>query len=141
MLDPLFKPAIIEKPSRLYVDASPIHGRGVFTSETIPAGSIIEKAPLVLINKEDKELLKQTTLYHFYFVVQDLKTPVALGLGYSSLYNHACPSNAAYQIDLRRCIIIIKACELIEAKQEITINYHGDPQDASPVVFNNPPGL
>jgi uncharacterized protein len=131
----LFKKPIIAQPAHLYVADSLIHGRGVFSHKPLLPGELVEKAPLVLINNRENELLKQTILYHYYFLVQDKENPVAIGLGYSSLYNHACPSNASYHIDLHRKLIKIKAARLIVAGEEITINYNGEPGDVAPVFF------
>jgi SET domain-containing protein len=74
-------------------------------------------------------------LYSYYFVVGDKRFPVALGLGYSSLYNHAYNANAVYSISLKNASIKITACQLIEPGQEITLNYNGSADDATPVYF------
>lgn len=130
-----FKRRIIEKPAYLYVDTSSIQGRGVFTKKAIKRGEVIERSPLVLINEADGQFLKESVLYDFYFMVKSKETPVAFGLGFSSIYNHAAPSNARYSIDLSAALIIIKAHRYIGAGEEITINYHGHPEDNSPVTF------
>jgi SET domain-containing protein len=135
LLGKFFKRKIIEKPAYLYVDTSAIHGRGVFTQKTFNPGEIIERSPLVLINEADSQLLKESALYDFYFMVENRKTPVAFGFGFSSLYNHAAPSNARYSIDLSLALIIIKAHRFIRAGEEITINYNGYAEDSSPVTF------
>jgi SET domain-containing protein len=131
-----FRSNIIEKSTFLYVDNSAIHGLGVFTQKIINRGEIIEKCPLILMNEADSRLLEETALYHYYFIVENSKTPSAIGLGYSSLYNHAAPSNASYHIDISRQLIIIKAHRFIQAGEEITINYHGHPADMSTVTFS-----
>lgn len=131
-----FSSNIIEKPVYLYVDNSSIHGLGVFTQKTFKHGEIIERSPLVLIHEADIRLLEESALYNYYFIVQNSKTPAALGLGFSSLYNHSTPSNASYNIDLKRELIIIRAHRFIFAREEITINYNGHPEDLSPVIFS-----
>ncbi len=136
-LSKFFKRKIIEKPAYLYVDTSAIQGRGVFTKKAIKRGSVIERSPLVLINEADSQLLRESILYDFYFMVKSKETPVAFGLGFSSVYNHAAPSNARYSIDLSVAQIIIKAHRYIRMGEEITINYHGYPEDSSPVTFTN----
>jgi hypothetical protein len=131
----LFKKKTIQQPSHLYVGESAIHGRGVFSSTALDKGELIEQAPLILINNKENDLLKQTSLYHYYFVVGDTKTPVAIGLGYSSVYNHASPANADYTINLAAQMIEIRAAISIAADEEITINYNGTVNDPSPVHF------
>jgi SET domain-containing protein len=59
--------------------------------------------------------------------------PVAVGLGYASLYNHAPQANATYRIAIRKAQIEIRAWRDINAGEEITINYNGRPDDPSPV--------
>lgn len=136
-----FRRNIIEKPAYLFVGTSGIHGLGVFTQKTCKPGEIIERCPLVLMNEADSLLLEESALYNYYFIIESSKTPAAIGLGFSSLYNHAAPSNASYHIDLSRQLIIIKAHCFIYAGEEITINYHGHPGDMLPVTFskNNDP--
>ncbi|MBL0056322.1 MAG: SET domain-containing protein-lysine N-methyltransferase [Chitinophagaceae bacterium] len=134
----LFRRDRIEKAAGLYAGESLIHGRGVFTTRSFKPGEVIERAPLVLLNTNDSEFLADSSLYHYYFMVENPKTPVAFGFGFSSLYNHAFPSNARYRIDLDRELIIITAHRPIRAGEEVTINYHGDPEDGSPVSFTNP---
>ena len=59
----------------------------------------------------------------------------AIALGYGSLYNHFCPSNADYFMDFEAETIDIVAVRYIEAGDEITINYNGDPKNAEPTWF------
>jgi uncharacterized protein len=58
-----------------------------------------------------------------------------IALGYGSLYNHFCPSNADYFMDFEAETIDIVAVRYIEAGDEITINYNGDPRNAEPTWF------
>lgn len=123
---------------QIYVAASPLGGRGVFTSKKIYAGDLIEVCPALVMNPTDIEHLDKTILYDYYFLWEDdakgLKTTaVALGLG--SMYNHAAPSNADYQMDFEYATIDIIAVENIEPGEEITINYNGHPHDDTPTWF------
>jgi SET domain-containing protein len=130
-----FGKKVIKKPPFLYAGTSTIHGLGVFTGKSLKPGEIIEKAPIILINEADSHLLGSSLLYDYYFMVGSVNTPVAIGLGFSSLYNHSAPSNASYRIDIVREQIIISACRFIPAGEEITINYNGHPEEISPVSF------
>ncbi len=122
----------------IYVAASPLGGRGVFAAKKIHAGDIIEICPVIVMKPNEIEILDQTTLYDYYFLWEDeendLKTcAIALGLG--SMYNHKAPSNADYRMDMDHTMIDIIAVKDIESGEEITINYHGDPNDDSPTWF------
>lgn len=132
---PFFK-SNIHKPLQLEVRASAIHGNGVFALTAIKKGALVEKAPVILLSKEDREYLQSTTLFRYYFVVPDEKTPAALGLGYSSVYNHSYTANAQYEMDVNNQCLIIKASKSIAAGEEITLNYNGSPNDAQTVYFN-----
>ncbi|GAB2826262.1 SET domain-containing protein [Ferruginibacter profundus] len=125
----------IRQPDGIAVQPSPLHGRGVFACTYFKPGAVIETAPVVLLEKAERDFLQGTTLFSYYFLVADEKTPVALGLGYSSLYNHAYNANAVYSISLKDAAIVIKACKIIQPGDEITLNYNGSPDDAAPVYF------
>lgn len=123
---------------QIYVAPSPLGGRGVFTAKKIYSGDIIEVCPVIVMKEGEIALLDQTTLYDYYFLWEDeennLKTcAIALGLG--SMYNHTAPSNADYQMDVVHHTIDIIAIKDIEAGEEITINYNGDPNDDTPTWF------
>lgn len=129
------KPPIIRQPAGLYLSASPIHGLGVFTKLTIKKGTFIEIAPFIQGSSEDYALLSTTMLHDYYFMVADKKAPIAIGLGFSSWYNHSCPANAIYSIHKKKMIIEIKAVRNIEVGEEITINYHGTFNNNTPIEF------
>lgn len=131
----LFATKHITVPDGIEVKPSAIHGRGVFACKKFKPGAVIETAPLILLKAADKEYLQTTMLYHYYFVINSLETPAALGLGYSSVYNHASKANALYEISLKKTALLIKASKEILPGEEITLNYNGTPDDESPVYF------
>ena len=63
---------------------------------------------------------------------------VAVALGYASLYNHDWPANARWG-RIAPDLMEITAHRDIPAGAEITINYHGEPDDPSPVTFPDAP--
>ena len=117
------------------IKKSAVHGRGVFACKSFNSGAIIEIAPVILLDNNERNFLQHTTLYGYYFVVGNTQTPVALGLGYTSLYNHSYAANAVYSISLKDKTITIKSCKPILPEQEIHLNYNGHPDDATPVYF------
>lgn len=126
---------IARKPDHLFVQDSPLHGRGVFTSIALKRGSIIELAPLIVLNKNDSALIKESSLYTYYFLHGKRGDVVVVGLGYASLYNHQYPANTRYRFQLSNNLMEFSAFRDIEAGEEITINYNGRPDDPSPVEF------
>ncbi len=125
----------ITQPVGIAIQQSALHGRGVFACKTFKAGAVVETAPVILLKKEERDFLQGTALFNYYFLIADETTSVALGLGYSSLYNHACSANTTFSISLKEKTITVKACKNINIGEEITLNYNGSPDDATPVYF------
>lgn len=105
----------------LYVAPSTLGGRGVFTSQEIPADSIIELAPIILLPTKDCKLLDQTRLHDYYFQWDGDRAAIALGLG--SLYNHSELANAAFEMVYGFEQIRFSALRLISSGEEITTDY------------------
>jgi SET domain-containing protein len=116
------------------VGPSAVHGRGVFATEPIPAGGMIEVSPVLIVPAEEVAALSQTVLCGYYFSWPGGGVGLALGSG--SLYNHSYNANA--QVAMNRAEHIISFCAVrpIAAGEEITINYNGDPTDGRPVWFD-----
>ena len=108
---------------------------GVIAKINFKPGELIEEAPVIAMDNREMDLLRNCSLRSYYFLVNNSKTCVVMGLGYSSLYNHAGNANAVYNINLLYSTISIGACKTISAGEEITINYNGKPDDLSPVYF------
>ena len=120
-------------PPGLRIGTAAGRGRGVFAARAFRAGEVIERAPVIVFVREQVRALEGTVLDDYWFWWDELHNAAALGCG--SLYNHACPANACYERNLgSRVLVFVAACD-IAAGAEITINYHGDPNDASPVWF------
>ncbi len=125
----------IYQPAGIAIKQSSIHGKGVFACKKFKSGVVIETAPLILLTAADKAFLQGTSLFSYYFLIDAADTPAALGLGYSSVYNHSYTANAVYTISLEKCALVIKACNVILPGDEIFLNYNGTPGDATPVYF------
>lgn len=115
------------------VKQTPNKGRGVFATGLIPAGSVIERAPVLVMPAED--VLSGVTgelLQHYVF--EWGRGTVALALGFGSMYNHSYSPNARYD-DVGRLTKVYTALRDIQQGEEITINYNGHQDDDSPVGF------
>ena len=115
----------------LYVDRTTAKGRGVFTDSPIAEGELIEACPVLELPAEDRDALRATGLYDYYFDWGEDGRDLALALGLGSLYNHSFSPNARYLKRLRQRLIEVVALRAIEAGEEILINYNGDPDDRS----------
>jgi SET domain-containing protein len=114
---------------------TPKMGRGVFSSEKIKAGTIIEISPVIVMNAEERVLLDQTSLHDYIFMWGAELNQCCMALGYVSVYNHSPLSNCEYEMDFAAASITIKAMRDIAAGEELFINYNGNWNDPSPVWF------
>jgi len=110
----------------VYFQESPIHGRGIFTYDSIPKGSLIEICPVLVLPPEQISDIENTLLYHYYFTWGDHQKSAAILLGFGSLYNHAVLCNAEYIMDYEQQTMDVYALRDILAEEEITFNYNGE---------------
>ncbi|HRI26386.1 MAG TPA: SET domain-containing protein-lysine N-methyltransferase [Ferruginibacter sp.] len=125
----------MQKPY-LFVDTSAEKGRGVFTRERIPANTVIEVAPVIVMNAMDREHLDKTLLHDYIFEWGKLKDKCCMALGLVPIYNHSYKSNCEYFMDFEDDNIMIKTVRVIEKGEELTINYNGDWNDETRVWFS-----
>ena len=120
----------------LYIKESPGKGRGIFTSELIEAGTLVEMAPVIVLPVKDSSLIDQTFLYNYYFLWGDEQKNFAICLGYGSLYNHSYTPNCIYETYYEDEVIHFIAIRDIASDEELTINYNHDPDSTKPVWFD-----
>lgn len=112
-------------------------GRGVFTVYDIAKGTTIENAPVILLPFEEKKHIDKTGLMNYIFEWDAEPRKIAVALGWVSLYNHAVENNCAYSMDYENETISITAVRKIRAGEELTVNYNGENNDATPVWFES----
>ena len=127
----------IDQSHYIEVKESPLHGRGVFAKSKIMKGSLIEQAPVIFLSNDEKETLRFTKLFHYYFLLGNPEKQAAFGFGYASFYNHSPAANAFYTFSRKKNSLNVYAYRTIEAGSELTINYNGKPNDKSEVYFPN----
>lgn len=115
-------------------------GRGVFTSEKIGAGTLIEVSPVIVMPAEDRKLLDQTLLHDYIFEWGENRDQCCMALGYIPVYNHAYESNCEYETDFDFNQIRITAVRSIEKGEELFINYNGEWNNPQPVWFHQDKG-
>ncbi|KAA8619737.1 protein containing SET domain protein [Pyrenophora tritici-repentis] len=118
-------------------------GRGVFATNNILAGTIIDICPvLVLGTEENKEHIEKTSLYHYTYnwPIKDMngnnQTAQAVIFGLGSMFNHSTQEqNVGWMRDLGRQIITYRALRDIRRGEELCISYgsHLTFKDADPV--------
>ena len=111
-------------------------GRGVFTHERIPANTVIEIAPVIVMAKTDRPYLDKTLLHDYIFEWGKEKDQCCMALGLIPIYNHSYKSNCEYFMDFEEDSIMIKTVREIEHGEELTINYNGNWNDGKKIWFD-----
>ena len=120
----------------LFIDETTAMGRGVFTSERIPAGIVVEISPVVVMSKDDRAYLDKTLLHDYIFEWGKNKDKCCMALGLIPIYNHSYQSNCEYFMDYEEDTIMVKTVRVIKNGEELTINYNGDCNDETKLWFN-----
>jgi SET domain-containing protein len=120
----------------LFVEMTTERGRGVFTRERIPAGTVIEVSPVIVMQKTDREHLDKTLLHDYIFEWGKLKDKCCMALGLIPIYNHSYKSNCEYFMDFEDDSILIKTVRVVDKDEELTINYNGDWNDGKKLWFD-----
>ena len=120
----------------LFIAPAQKMGRGVFTSSSIDAGTIVEISPVLVMTDDDRKLLDKTLLHDYIFEWGSSIKQCCMALGYVPLYNHSYQSNCEYEMDFENELISIKAARFIKAGEELFINYNGDWNNRKKVWFD-----
>ena len=117
------------------VRPSPGKGRGVFATQSIPAGRLIEEAPVIAIPNSEISHLDRITLQDYYFLWGPDQQDAAVALGLCTLCNHSFEPNCHYIRRPEVETICFVALRDIAAGEELTINYNGNPDADRPLWF------
>ena len=120
----------------LFISRANGKGKGVFTNENIPAGTVIELSPVIVMSSEERVLLDQTTLHDYIFIWGENNKQCCMALGYIAMYNHSYQSNCEYFMDFEEETIMVKTVREIMAGEEVTVNYNGDWNNREKIWFN-----
>jgi SET domain-containing protein len=119
----------------LVVAPSEKGGRGVFTSEPIPAGTTIEISPVLVLSATERKHAEKTELYNYLFEWGKKGKKACVAWGYLSLYNHSYHANCVYEMDMEAELMSIRTTKDIAAGEELYINYNADADDETPIWF------
>jgi uncharacterized protein len=120
----------------LFIDSTKEKGRGVFTNSFIEKNTLVEIAPVIIMDTAERQYLDKTLLHDYIFEWGADKVKCCMALGYVPIYNHSYTSNCNYIMDYEEASILIKTIRDIEAGEELTINYNGDWDDETKVWFD-----
>lgn len=112
-------------------------GRGMYCEDPIPADTVIEVAPVIVMKGTDREHLDKTLLHDYIFewTPEGEEKMCCMALGNIPIYNHSYTSNCEYYMDYEEQTMMIKTVRHIPAGEELTINYNGDWNDDKKVWF------
>jgi len=119
----------------LYIMETAHRGRGVFTTEAIPAGTTIEIAPVIVLNPSERAVVDSTLLHDYIFEWGVDEKQAAVALGYVSIYNHNVDANCKYEMDFDHKTIQIQTIREVAVDEELCINYNGEGVTDKPVWF------
>ena len=119
----------------LYIAQSELQGKGVFTDCELEPETIVEIAPVIVMDAAHRILLDQTPLHDYIFEWGEDRLQCAMALGWIPIYNHHYPANCEYFMDFEEKTMFIKTVRTISAGEELYVNYNGDFDDQKPVWF------
>lgn len=108
----------------------------MFARESIPADTVIEIAPVIVMSGNERKLLDQTLLHDYIFEWGAGSDQCCMALGYVPIYNHSYQSNCEYVMHFKKEIITIRTVREITAGEELFINYNGDWDKETKVWFD-----
>ena len=109
----------------LYIAKTKKMGRGIFTSRNIKSQTVVEIAPVIVMESSDRKLIDQTLLHDYIFEWGGKKKQCCMALGWIPLYNHSYQSNCEYEMDYKNELIQIITVRAIKQGEESFINYNG----------------
>ncbi|MFN2456683.1 MAG: SET domain-containing protein [Chitinophagaceae bacterium] len=117
----------------IFVGDAKEKGRGMFASGKIATDTVIEIAPVIVMNHNERKLLDQTLLHDYIFEWGQNQCCVAMG--YISIYNHSYNANCRYEMNFVAQFITVTSLRGIKPGEELSINYTADSNDKTPVWF------
>jgi hypothetical protein len=114
-------------PKKVYVAKSKIHGWGVFASELINDGEIIEETPIFDLQMKKGESSPLLVDYRFNWPQGSGGNwdKQVIAWGYGSIYNHSNEPNATWVSNLENETFQFIATKQIQVDEEIFTYYGG----------------
>jgi len=130
----------IGKAYKTHIASSPLGGWGVFASEDIPSGVVLETCPTILVR--DSEYSNKSEINNYVFERKGDES--LLALGDCSLYNHQrgrggenIESDILLDKKMKRYVVQMKTMRKIGKGEEIAHDYGDDYwKDSSPLPLS-----
>lgn len=108
--------------TKIKVDYSSVHGRGVFATDFISQNELIEECHFIKLEEKDFNNLEKS-IRDILFTWPVNGTELAIVLGFGSIYNHSDYNNASWRTDMENNIFSFYATRDIFPGDEIFTNY------------------
>ena len=116
----------INPPTKIYVESSPIHGLGVFASEDINEGEILEVCPVIDMGMRFGDTSHILIDYRFNWPQGGSPwDKQVVSTGFALLYNHSNTPNAAWRSNLEKNTFEFYSIKNIKADEEVFV-WYGD---------------
>ena len=116
----------INPPTKIYVESSPIHGLGVFASEDINEGEILEVCPVIDMGMRFGDTSHILIDYRFNWPQGGSPwDKQVVSTGFALLYNHSNTPNAAWRSNLENNTFEFYSIKNIKAGEEVIV-WYGD---------------
>ena len=102
---------------RLHVTWREVIGHGVFCKEFVPKDTFVEIAPVVEFGRSEGV---PSAIMDY---IAAWNGNLAMGLGWTMLYNHSDDSNCAFSMNLHEGLLAVISKKDIEAGEELTLDY------------------
>lgn len=116
----------INPPTKIYVESSPVHGLGIFASEDINEGEILEVCPVIDMGMKFGDVSHILIDYRFNWPQGG--TPwdkQVVSTGFGLLYNHSNTPNAAWRSNLENNTFEFYSTKNIKSGEEVFV-WYGD---------------
>lgn len=111
-------------------------GRAVFALENFKKGEIIEICPTIVLNTKERKLCERTILNSYIYPWKSTRTGSVV-LGWGSIYNHSYNPNSDWKQDFKTKTMVYRAIKDIKKGEEILVNYNGEPDDMTEIVWED----
>ncbi|KAF7845704.1 hypothetical protein BT93_L1087 [Corymbia citriodora subsp. variegata] len=134
MIESIVKPKdglpLTRHPDLVLISDTP-KGRGVFAAKDIPAHTILETCPVLVLDPQENKLhIEKTSLYHYTYnwptttATGKPQTTQAVILGLGSMFNHStADQNVGWERDVINGLVTYKSLREIREGEELCISY------------------
>lgn len=111
---------------KIQVRRSPVHRWGVFATDDIKSGEILEENCFIELPIGLNEFSSILLDYRYNYPRLSNKAQQVMAFGFSCVYNHSNDPSAKWETDEENRIFIFSAIKDIKKDEEIFIYYGGD---------------